>query len=87
MCTILVGSQNGLLSMDTTALLSQLMAERGRIDKAIAALESLDGTKQTTAVPAKAGRRGRPRMSASARRRIAVAQKKRWAAVKAAKKE
>jgi len=72
--------------MDTAALLSQLRTERDRIDKAIAALESLNGTKQTTAAPAKADRRGRRRMSAAARRRIAAAQRKRWAAVKAAKK-
>jgi hypothetical protein len=71
--------------MDTTALLSQLKTERDRIDKAIAALESLDGSRPTAA-PTKGGRRGRRPMSAAARKRIAAAQKKRWAAVKAAKK-
>jgi hypothetical protein len=71
--------------MDTTTILSQLKAERDRINRAIASLESLDGTNPTTA-PAKAGRGGRRRMSAAARKRIAAAQRKRWAAVKAAKK-
>ena len=70
--------------MNITALLSQLRAERDRIDQAIPALEALDGRGQSAA-PAKAARRGRRRMSAAARKRIAAAQKKRWAAVKAGK--
>jgi hypothetical protein len=71
--------------MDTTSLLSQLRAERNRIDKAISALESLDGN-TPTAAPAKAARPGRRTMSPAARKRIAAAQRRRWAAVKAAKK-
>jgi hypothetical protein len=71
--------------MNITALLSQLRAERDRIDQAIAALQALDGTGQSAAPP-KAARRGRRKMSAAARKRIAAAQKKRWAAVKASKK-
>jgi hypothetical protein len=70
--------------MDTRALLSQLKAERDRIAKAIAALESLDGSRLAT--PTEAVRRGRRTMSAAGRKRIAEAQRKRWAAVKAAKK-
>jgi hypothetical protein len=68
--------------MDTKTVLSQLKAERDRIDQVIAALESLDGAKQTTTAPAKAGRVGRRTMSPAARKRIAEAQRKRWAAVK-----
>ncbi len=65
--------------MDTQKILTQLRSERERIDKAIQALESLNG--------ASAGRgstrgRGRRRLSAEARRRISLAQKKRWAAQK-----
>jgi hypothetical protein len=71
--------------MNITALLSQLRAERDRVDQAIAALQALDGTGQSAAPP-KAARRGRRKMSAAARKRIAAAQKKRWAAVKASKK-
>jgi hypothetical protein len=72
--------------MDTKAVISQLLAERDKIAKAIAALECLDGSRSTTAAPAKAARRGRRPVSAAARKRMAEAQRKRWAAVKAAKK-
>jgi hypothetical protein len=70
------------------AALKQLQSQRAdlerniqRIDSALTVLGSLDGTVRGR------GRRGGPRhMSASARRRIAAAQKKRWAKWKAAHK-
>ena len=70
--------------MDTSAILKELRAERERIDQAISALESLDGTgtlKATapSAKPAPIKARGRRRMSLAARRKIAAAQRKRWA--------
>ena len=70
--------------MDTKQILTDLRIERDRIDRAIAALEGLDGTailKATapSAQPALAKARGRRRMSAAARRKIAEAQKARWA--------
>jgi hypothetical protein len=67
--------------MDIANVVAALKEERGRIDKAIAALESLGS----------AGRRGRPPravatasrqrrgMSAAARKRISEAMKQRWA--------
>jgi hypothetical protein len=53
------------------AVVKQLQQERDRLDKAIGALTSLDGTRSRKT-------QGRT-MSASARRRIAAAQRKRWA--------
>lgn len=53
------------------SIINQLKSERDRIDEAIAALTSLNGTRP--AAP------GRGRMSASARARISAAQKARWA--------
>jgi hypothetical protein len=67
---------------DITAVLKQLQEERGRIDQAIAALAQLNGDLDARA----AGNKGvRPPLSAVARRRIAAAQRARWAKVKAAK--
>jgi len=72
--------------MDIQTIVSDLKAERNRIDQAISALEGL--------TPAPSHRRGRPPkakqaapapgkshrgMSASARKRISEAMKKRWA--------
>lgn len=71
--------------MDMKDILSQLKAERERVDKAIAALEGLDST-GATAAPAKVVRRGRRRMSAAARKRISDAAKARWAARRKGKK-
>lgn len=76
--------------MDTSRILSELRAERDRIEKAINALEALDSlakptnvavTHQPTTAKPKAGKRT---MSASARRRISEAAKKRWAERKSA---
>jgi hypothetical protein len=70
--------------MDTKQILTDLRIERERIDRAISALEGLDGTgilKATTPgaqpAPVKTGRRRR--MSAAARKKIAEAQRARWA--------
>jgi hypothetical protein len=71
--------------MDTTNIVAQLRQELNRIDQAIAALEGLGQTaprrgrppKSSQAAPA-AGRKRRT-MSASARSRIAAAQRARWA--------
>jgi hypothetical protein len=73
--------------MDTAQILADLRAERGRIDNAIAALEALDGTKPVgkpaTVQDAKeAGQKVRRTLSPAGRRKIAVAQKARWAAKK-----
>jgi hypothetical protein len=75
--------------MDTKQILTDLRAELNRIERAISTVESLDGagTVRTTipgTQPAPAKSRGRRRMSAAARRKIAEAQRKRWAAQKAA---
>jgi len=63
---------------DLGAVLSQLKAERVKLDKAIAVLSGLAG---------KSGGRGRGkrRLSAAARARIAAAQRERWAKFKAKK--
>ncbi len=74
--------------MDTRHILDQLHAERDRLNQAISALESLDGTGMQAA-PARFGRRAttraaRPRrMSAVGRARIAAAAKAMWARRKA----
>ena len=65
--------------MDTKKVLSDLRAELGRINQAIAALEALDGADVYTATEAAPKPRGH-RMSAAGRRRISEAAKARWAA-------
>jgi len=61
--------------MDTEQIIQELEAERERLDRAIAVLQSshIGAVKSS-------GRRGRRHMSAEARRRISQAQKRRWAA-------
>ena len=74
--------------MDTSKLLAALRIELGRVNQAIAAIESLDGgsaPKTVTAKVANAPRRRR-RMSLAARRKIAAAQKARWSKQKKAAK-
>lgn len=86
--------------METRSILAELRAERDRVDKAIAALEALEGA----SAPATTARRGRPPKSASAptvaqpkpardgrrvisqegRKRIAEAARRRWAKQKKA---
>ena len=68
--------------MDTRTILADLRAELNRLNQAIAALESLDGTAPATTPAAIAApkRGGRRRMSAAGRKRISEATKARWAA-------
>jgi hypothetical protein len=63
-------------------IIQQLQAERDGLDKAIAALTSLNGSTRT------AGHRssGKRKVSALARRRMAQAQKARWAKVRSESK-
>jgi hypothetical protein len=75
--------------MDTKSILSQLRAERARIDQAIAALQALDGVARSSAgasvAKAAPGARRRRRMSAATRKRLSEMMKKRWAARRKAK--
>ena len=59
---------------DLGAVLAQLKQERAKLDVAIKALSGLAG--------GKAGRGGKRRLSAAARKRIADAQRARWAKFK-----
>ena len=61
---------------DISGLLKQLRDEQRRIGEAISILQSLNGAK---------GRTGR-KMSAAGRKRIAKAQRARWAKIRAGKK-
>ncbi len=63
--------------MKLTTILAELRLERERLDKAIAALESLDWPAKTGSV--RQPPRRRRHMSAAARRRISDMMKKRWA--------
>jgi len=74
----------GLLNLDTQAIISELEAERERLDKAI---QALDGRGRGPGRPKIAnGRGGRRHLSAAARQKIAMAAKRRWAKAKAAGK-
>ena len=73
--------------MDTAQILADLRAQRTRIDDAIAALEALNGTKPVGEPAAarevkEAGQKVRRTLSPAGRRKIAAAQKARWAAKK-----
>jgi hypothetical protein len=71
--------------MDTQQIISELEAERDRLEQAISALRgSLSGSRAGAA--AGPGRRGRRRLSAAAKRRISEMMKKRWAERKKAMK-
>ena len=75
--------------MNTTKLIRNLLGEKGRIERAIAALEALgsDGAASQTTRTAGPNKAGRRKMSSAARKRISEMMKKRWAARrKAAKK-
>jgi hypothetical protein len=63
---------------DLGAVLAQLKKERDKLDRAIAALSGVAGGKA-------GGRTGKRRLSAAARKRIADAQRARWAKFKAKK--
>jgi hypothetical protein len=68
--------------MDTTTLIRDLRGEKGRIERAIVALEALssDSTGSQTTRTASANKVGRRKMSPAARKRISEMMKKRWAA-------
>jgi hypothetical protein len=73
--------------MNAKSILADLKAERARLDKAIAALESLDSTGtarrgRPAATKATPKPRRRRRLSVAARKRMSEMMKKRWAARK-----
>lgn len=69
--------------MDTQQIISELEAERNRLDQAISALRgSMRGYRGRIG----AGRRGRRHLSAASKRRISEMMKKRWAERKRAMK-
>ena len=71
--------------MDTHQIISELEAERDRLEQAISALRgSLSGGRGFASTGK--GRRGRRRLSAAAKRRISEMMKKRWAERKRAAK-
>ena len=68
--------------METARILEELREELNRLNQAIAALESLDGTATATTpaakvVPTQSGRRG---LTPAGRRRLSAMMKARWAA-------
>ena len=68
--------------MDTKRILAELRSERGRIDRAIAAIEAVNSTgRRAVGRPPKAARkvRRRGRMSAAGRRKLSRLLKLRWA--------
>ncbi len=74
---------------DLKAILSQLRAERDRLDKAIEAINRIvvtDGTIPARSTRARAGGRRKRRLSPEGRARIVAAARKRWAAVRKTKK-
>jgi exonuclease VII small subunit len=71
--------------MDTQQIISELEAERDRLEQAISALRgSMNGRRGIAAVGG--GRRGRRHLSAAAKKRISDMMKKRWAERKRAAK-
>lgn len=64
------------------AVLQQLKQERSRLDKAISALSEVTGGASASTE----GNRPKRQLSVAARRRIAAAQRARWAKVRAGKK-
>jgi hypothetical protein len=62
--------------MDSQAIISELLAQRDRIQQAIDALER---TTHPTSIGKPKGRKSGRHMSAAGRARISAAQKKRWA--------
>jgi hypothetical protein len=66
---------------DLGAVIEQLKAERAQLDKAISVLSGVVGISSGT--PSSNGLQGKRTLSASARKRIAAAQRARWAKVRA----
>jgi len=73
--------------MDTKKILSELVAERDRIDSAIAALEALGVASPASKPGRKPGKRGKRKggITAAGRKRLSENMKKRWAERKKAK--
>jgi hypothetical protein len=67
--------------LDTQSIIAQLERERDRLNDAIRALQGTDvgNGRGTGGAKAANGRRGRPPLSAAARKRISMAMKARWA--------
>jgi hypothetical protein len=68
--------------MNVTTILADLRNERTRIEKAIAAIESINspnGRRGRLAGPTSAPKRRRRHLSAAARRKLSLLMKKRWA--------
>lgn len=68
--------------METNRILAELRAERGRIERAISAIEGLNSTgRPRVGRPPKAAQKVRSRrpMSAAARRKLSRLMKQRWA--------
>jgi len=70
----------GTMSTTYSAVLANLREQRDQIDAAIRALESLNGNRANKGRPTTKAGFVKRAMSASARRRIALAQEARWAA-------
>jgi hypothetical protein len=71
--------------MDVHQILTELIAERDRLDAAIAALGGRNSTgqkKPSVRISTKNTRRGRRRMTAAGRKRLSELLKKRWASGK-----
>lgn len=68
--------------MDTKQILTQLHAERNRIDRAIAAVEAIHSDGGSRPASASPHKRRRSRMSAAGRKRLSELMKKRWASGK-----
>jgi hypothetical protein len=71
-------------TLDTQRIVSELKAERNRLDRAIAALDGESTTRLTTAVNKPSGnglhaRRKRHHLTAAGRKRLSMLMKKRWA--------
>jgi hypothetical protein len=71
--------------MDTQQIISELEAERNRLEQAISALRGSISGYRAAGGPGR-GRRGRRHLSAAAKRRISEMMKKRWAERKRAAK-
>jgi hypothetical protein len=63
--------------MDTALIIAELTAQRDRLNQALAALRGSRNARTATGKPD--GRRRKRTLSASARRKIGEAMKKRWA--------
>ena len=70
--------------MDTQRIVSELKAERSRLDEAIAALDGTNATRATIALNepsrnAASPKRKRHHLTAAGRKRLSMLMKKRWA--------